>query len=218
LLAYSLQDQPFVHIDTDVFLWKPLPPNLAEAPVFAQCRDHFSRTDWCYRPRDVEQAFAQEKLALPKEWEYVQSRDTVLTAENCGILGGTNIDFLRYYSKQALDLVLRPQHAAAWSRLPDKKPYTIVIEQFFLSACVDFHRYHPRSPYRGVEVKHLFQSWEQAYDGNEAARLGFTHLIAGAKTSPVIARRLEERVRREDPAYVRVCERLLSTPTMRGLG
>ena len=210
LLAYSLQDRPFVHIDTDVFLWKPLPPSLLEAPVFVQCRDHFTPTDWCYRPRDVEQAFAKEKLTLPKEWEYVQSRDSNLTAENCGILGGTNTSFLRYYAKLALNLILRPRHKAAWSRLPDKKPYTIVLEQFLLSACVEYHRHHPRSPYRGVEIKHLFHSWDQAYDPNEAARLGYTHLIAGAKTYPAIAKRLEDRVSREDPAYVRLCDRLLS--------
>jgi Family of unknown function (DUF6734) len=80
------------------------------------------------------------------EWEYVQSKDTLLTAENCGILGGNNCKFLRYYSKKAMDLVLQRRYAAAWRRLPDKKPYTIVIEQFFLSACVEFHRYHPKLP------------------------------------------------------------------------
>jgi hypothetical protein len=41
------------------------------------------------------------------EWEYVQSKDTLLTAENCGILGGNNCKFLRYYSKKAMDLVLQ---------------------------------------------------------------------------------------------------------------
>src|SRR5450432_369119 len=41
LVAYGLQDQPFVHLDTDVFLWKPLPPRLVSAPVFSQCpEDH----------------------------------------------------------------------------------------------------------------------------------------------------------------------------------
>lgn len=210
LLAYSLQDKPFIHIDTDVFLWKALPPSVADGPVFAQCRDHFTHHDPCYRPRDVEEAFASEKVPIPKEWEFVRSRDAILTAENCGILGGRDTKFLRYYSRKAMDLVLQRKYARAWSRLPDKKPYTIVIEQFFLSACVDFHRYHPASPYRGVEVRHLFPTWEKAYDGNEAARVGFTHLIAGAKTSPAVANRLESRVRREDPGFVRVCERVLS--------
>src|ERR1700733_2703918 len=32
LVAYSLQDQPFVHIDSDVFLWKSLSKEVAEAP------------------------------------------------------------------------------------------------------------------------------------------------------------------------------------------
>jgi hypothetical protein len=34
--AYHLQMEPFVHIDSDVFLWKRLPPRLEHADVFAQ--------------------------------------------------------------------------------------------------------------------------------------------------------------------------------------
>jgi len=69
---------------------------------------------------------------------------------------------------------------------------------------------HPTSPYRGVRIIHLFSSWEDAFDPNYAARVGFTHLVAGAKSHPAIGRRLEERVRREDPAYFRRCEKVLA--------
>jgi len=209
LVAYSLQTQPFVHIDTDVFLWKPLPKQVAEAPVFAQCRDEFSRLDGFYRPRDVEHAFAQESLRLPPEWEYARSKSAALTAENCGILGGTQVGFLRYYANAAMELILKPRHSKAWSRLADKKPYNVVVEQFFLSACLDFHRHRPASPFRGVTVKHLFSSWSQAYDGNHAARVGYTHLLGEAKTSSAVAKRLQARVQREDPLFLRLCERVL---------
>jgi hypothetical protein len=210
LLAYSLQDRPFVHLDTDVFLWKRLPRHLTESPVFTQYPEGFHDHDPHYRPQDIEWAFAQQSAKLPVEWEWARSNRGPFPAENCGVLGGSQVEFLRYYAQTAVDLVLQPENAAAWSHLHDKRCYNIVLEQFFLSACAGFHRFHPTSPYRGVQISHLFSSWEDAFDPNYAARVGFTHLVAGAKSHPAIGRRLEERVRREDPGYFRRCEKVLA--------
>ena len=210
LVAYSLQDRPFVHIDTDVFLWKPLPRHVAEAPVFAQHPEHFHVNDSGCGPRVIEDAFAQAGAVLPVEWEWSRSRgEPYFREENCGILGGSDLAFLRYYACSALKLVLDPRHAAAWIRLSVKNGYNMIVEQFFLTACLEFHRFHPRSPYRGVRIAHLFRTWDEAFDPNFAARVGFTHLMADAKSSPAVGRRLEARVAREDPAYLRRCEQVV---------
>src|SRR5471032_2830482 len=66
LFAYSVQDRPFVHLDTDVFLWKQLPARLEGAAVFSNARrltrrstsgavpvtlkQPSKRTTWCCRP------------------------------------------------------------------------------------------------------------------------------------------------------------------------
>src|SRR5437588_499165 len=39
LYAYRAQTEPFVHLDTDVILWKRLPTGVEGAPVFAQNPD-----------------------------------------------------------------------------------------------------------------------------------------------------------------------------------
>jgi hypothetical protein len=83
------------------------------------------------------------------------------------------------------------------------------MEQFFLTACVDFDRHHPDSPFRGVRVKYLFPSWDAAYNPNYAAKAGFTHLLGDAKSKPAVGKRLEERVKRDDPAYFHRCERII---------
>lgn len=210
LVAYGRQDRPFVHIDSDVFLWKPLPRGVAEAPVFAQCPEYYHGEDEGGSPREIERAFAAEGLALPVEWEWSRSKNgPVFKEENCGIVGGSHLPFLRHYAETALDLVLNPAHAPAWTRLPYKDVYNMVIEQFTLAACVEYHRFHPTSAYRDVRIKHLFRSWDEAFDGHRAARAGFTHIIGGAKSSPAVARRLETRMQREDPGYLRRCERAL---------
>jgi len=206
LVAYSIQDRPFVHIDTDVFLWNPLPPDVAEAEVLAQCPEYHHRNDE-RGLREIGNAFSECGSSLPVEWEWAVSReDTFLREENCGILGGCRVDFLRHYGRTAAGLILQPENAAAWRRVRQKS--NMALEQFFLSACVDFHRYHPGSPYRGVHVKYLFPTWADAFNPNWSTRAGYTHLLGDAKSSPVVGRRLEERIRREDPEYFHQCEKV----------
>jgi hypothetical protein len=207
LVAYSMQDQPFIHIDTDVFLWKALPPGVAQAAVFAQCPEYFHRNSGRGH-QSIEASFRACNRELPMEWEWAESRDdTYIREENCGILGGCRVDFLRHYAQTAVDLIMKPEYSGAWSRTPVK--CNLAVEQFFLSACLDFHRFRPDSPYRGVRIQYLFPSWEDALNPNSSARAGFTHLLSDAKTNLTAGRRIEERVRREDPGYVRRCEKVL---------
>lgn len=206
LVTYSMQDVPFVHIDADVFLWKPLPAEVVNAPVLAQCPEFFaSKTDPGIR--EIHDTFESHGSPLPVEWEWaVSNEEPFLRQANCGIVGGQRVDFLRYYAQAALDLALTPPSSEAWARIRNKS--NTVLEQFFLSACVDFHRFHPDSPYRGIRMKYLFPSWEDACNPNRTARAGYTHLQFVAKSNPAVARRLAERVQREDSFYFRHCERV----------
>jgi hypothetical protein len=211
LYAYSMQDRPFVHIDTDVFLWKPLPPSIANAPVFAQCPEEHAWNEWC-GPEGIEAAFARQQLALPVEWEWLRSQSHAgFREENCGILGGNHVDFIRYYARLGLDLAMNPAHLAAWAELPEKSGYNMMLEQFLLAACLDYHRFHPESPYRGIRIKYLFPSWADAFNSQRTAQAGFTHLLGEAKTNPYVTQRLEQRMQHEDRDFYRHCLRLGAT-------
>lgn len=210
LVAYSLQDQPFVHLDTDVFLWQPLPGRLTSAPVLAQ---HPEACD-PYGPQVIEDAFARAALSLPAEWEWSRSHRAGRSRQaNCGIMGGTNAGFIRHYAGLALDIVLNPRHHAAWAAVADTSPLNWTVEQFLLSACADFHRFDPGSPFRGLSVRYLFDSASAAFDPAQADRLGFTHLLGAApKQDAHLTGRLEQRVRREDAAFYHLCQRIAGSP------
>lgn len=218
LKAYSLQDRPFVHIDTDVFLWRPLPARLIAAPVFAQCpENHPLQNAWC-GPRHIEYLFDRHKLSLPVEWQWASSRNTTwFREENCGILGANNIDFIRHYAQTALNMVSDPAHRALWSELPEKSGFTMLIEQFLLACCIDYHRIAPHSAHRGVGIRYLFPSWSEAYNPHAAAALGYTHLLGDTKTHPAIMERLERRVAQLDPRFLRHCQRVAQSQATVGV-
>jgi hypothetical protein len=206
LVAYSLQEKPFVHLDTDVFLWRPLPSWLTAAPVFAQCPErHSLENAWC-GPRHIEHLFAEHRISLPVEWEWASSRNTTwFREENCGILGGNRVDFLRAYANTAIRMVTDPSHASAWARLPEKSGFNMLIEQFLLAACLDYHRIAPNSAFRGVTIRHLFPAWAEAFNPRAAAQAGYTHLLGDAKTHPEVTARLERRIAELDPFFHRHC-------------
>lgn len=209
LFTYSMQDRPFVHIDYDVFLWKPLPAHVVDAPVFAQCPEFHPPLDEWAGPADVEAAFSRHGLVLPVEWTWWRALgQTAYREENCGIVGGQRVDFLRHYANSALKLVRDPAHGPVWRQLPHLHGYNMAVEQMMLAACVDYHCFHPESLYRGVQIRYLFPSWDAAFDPVRAARAGYTHLLGDAKRDPAVARRLEERIRSEDPELYRRCVRL----------
>jgi hypothetical protein len=210
LLACSLQDRPFVHLDNDVFLWKALPRDLLQSPVIAQCPYSFNRNHPHFRPQEIELAFAQEGLTLPAEWIWARTNRNDFAAANGGVLGGSGVDFLRYYAQSALELVLKPENGPAWSHIANKQWPYVLLEEFFLLACVEYHNSQADSPYRGVKMSYVFPSWEHAYDPNRALRVGYTHLMGAAKSHPAVGLRIEERVRRQDPAYYRRCEQVLA--------
>jgi hypothetical protein len=209
LAAYRLQDAPFLHLDTDVFLWKAPPASLLAAPVFAQCPErHALENAWC-GPEEVVNLFQRYRLDLPFEWKWALARSSGwFREENCGIMGANRVDFIRYYSDLALDMAMNPVNAEAWRTIPDKSGYNMVLEQFQLAACIDFHRFHPSSLFRGLRIEYLFPSWEASYNEGIAGRAGYTHLLGDAKTHPDIAARLERRMAEIDPTFHRRCLRL----------
>jgi hypothetical protein len=209
LVAYRLQQGPFVHLDTDVFLWKPLPSSLIVAPVLTQCPElHSWDEPWC-TPRRIETLFERHQLGLPVEWEWASSVDThTFREENCGIIGGNEVGFLRHYAQTAISLVQDPAHRGAWAEATDKLSFAIILEQYVLSACLEYHRVDPQSRYRGVTVRHLFPSWAEAYNPDASSRVGYTHLLGDAKRDARVTDRLERRVAQMDPAFARHCERV----------
>ena len=206
LYAYSLQHEPFVHIDSDVYLWKRFPAYLESADVFTQNPEPFSEVgDTWYQPERADRAFQETGGRLPEEWQWYRQVQTQQRAECCGILGGQNTGFIRHYAEQALRFAVDPANDRAWQALGNKAGQMTLVEQYLLAACVEFHSANSSSAFNPVQMRYLFDSLSQAYNPDSATRVGFTHLIANAKKNRMIATRLEDRVKRDYPENFQRC-------------
>jgi len=201
LHAYRAQTEPFLHLDSDVFLWKPLPARLASAPVLAQNPEFFTEGQSYYHPEVFEAALTGNRGAwLPPEWRWYRAGGAGQRGECCGIFGGTRTDFIGHYADQAIRLIEHPANRRALRQVDDKIGHNILFEQYLLSACVDYHRAHHDSAFRDIAIDYVFASLDDAFNPDVAAEVGYTHLIADAKRNPDVAARLESRVRRDYPA------------------
>lgn len=205
LYTYRAQTDPFVHVDSDVYLFKGLPPEIESAPVFAQNAEHFVPGQSFYQPEAMEDALSGAADGwLPPEWRWYRQHGGDTRGECCGVLGGTHVNFIRHYASQAIRLLEDPGNRRALEALPDKLVHTCLVEQYLLAACVEYWRAHG-TPFEGVAMHYLFSSLEDAFSQETTARLGYTHLIADAKNDPDVMARLEARVVRDHPELHDAC-------------
>ena len=115
------------------------------------------------------------------------------------------MDFISYYADLAIRMIGEPANLVAWRRLGSPIGDNILVEQFLLSACVGYHSGLVGSEFHRARVEYLFDSSEEAFDEEAAARAGYTHLIGAAKRNPHLMTRLVARVREDHPQYFERC-------------
>lgn len=215
LTAYAAQTAPFLHLDNDVFLWSPLPAAMMAAPVFAQNPETFYFEDQSlYRLEAFLKGIERFSGWLPEEWLwYVKHGGN--RALCCGIFGGHKLDFIRHYADHATEIIRHPRNQAVWPTLGVRD--NILVEQYFLAACLQYHQQGRASPYAGIDAAYLFGSSTDAFDPECATKAGYTHLIGDAKKNHHIAERLERRVQSDYPKYYERCLAYLERITRPGV-
>jgi hypothetical protein len=209
LYAYRAQKKPFVHIDADVFLWKALPSEVGSAPLFAQNPEFISEGFW-YNPQEFIEFIEHRKGWVPRELTWFSLQESGQRGDCCGIFGGNQVDFIQYYADTVISLIENESNFDNWLHLPGKPIHMMLIEQYMLSACIEYQRNTPGSYYQDIQIEYLFDSVAKAYEPQRAKAIGYTHLIGDAKRNPEIATRLERKVARDYPYQYRKCLRHLN--------
>jgi hypothetical protein len=188
IVAQRLQDSPYLHLDSDAYMWKPLPDRVHEAPVAIQCyesMDHYKKAHPIFRSSIAK---GPEILLEPLHPENL--------AGNCGIVGGNDLPFLRVYTQTILDLLFDPENQAAFRTVATTIDFNTCYEQYYLTLL---------AKRRGVRIEPLMSALTPP--AREAAEVGFTHLFGRAKYNDKCISDLRERVKSEYPEYASKVER-----------
>ena len=86
--AYSLQTEPFLHIDGDIYLTQPLPPSIAEAGLIAQNKERCTE----YYRGMISRFLSVDGLKLAPQFAETLKSDNV-PSYNLGFCGGNDLDF-----------------------------------------------------------------------------------------------------------------------------
>lgn len=127
LLTYSIQDEPFLHVDGDVFIWNPLGKDLLNSALIAQNAE--TDTNAYNHGLQVlrKQGFLKKfNLTLPKKGNVI--------AYNAGIIGGYDIEFMGTYARQAIAFVQSNLKLSPTGI--DPVEYCMIFEQYFFAQIV----------------------------------------------------------------------------------
>lgn len=122
LYTYRDQQEPFLHVDNDVFIWQRFPDNIEHAPLVAQ---NYER-DMSFNRTNVISAMMVAKDIPP----YMQRMANTDEA-NLGIFGGTDTDFIRRYADEALRFAWGNVDTLRRLRYP--RYFNMVFEQYLLT-------------------------------------------------------------------------------------
>jgi len=105
IVAYAIQDKPFLHIDNDVFIWKPLPKRFLEGELCFQSREPFNSEWYSYY-----NLLRQPWEIAPVKPKKIADNPVYYYAYNCGVCGGHNLDFFRQWKECAKEYITAPEN------------------------------------------------------------------------------------------------------------
>ena len=189
--TYSLQTEPFLHIDGDIYLPKPLPEDVMNAPLVVQN----SEIGTIYYKSMIDNILSYPEIKLPS---FVKKRiqDGSWMSYNMGIFGGTNINFIQRYCKE----VFRFMES---NRINDKNTLlssidcNVFFEQIFF-ACLSNSNRKQVSCLIQTPVQDNGYTINDFCDLNSYGKKCYFHILGGHKTNKTVLDMLEKAMLRED--------------------
>lgn len=183
--TYSLQKEPFVHIDLDCVLWEKLPAKLLKSDIFFQNKDTF----------DIQPGYpGLIRLAEGTTIGYTMREAKVDYACNCGVVGVRRLDLAQKWHAMARDFIFNPHNKAFWDQLGNKQQMNYVFEQFFISCVMAKEK-----------VKPAFMITKVTHDKLALPDIKFTHVWGDHKRNADEIEKFRARLKKEFPSvYKRV--------------
>lgn len=194
LYAYSLHQEPFLNVDGDVFIWKPFPEKLLQAPLIAQNLE-MDLPAYVNCLRLMRKHFKVLPDLIPRRKE----KKEVLLAANAGIFGGTDTRFFKILYQEAFNML--DQNRAYFEKVPIGS-MNIMSEQYL---------FYLLAEKLNIPIHYLLS--EIASHPNYIELQAFNKLpqqcnyihIMGAKRNPTICEQMASRLYMESPGLYHKC-------------
>jgi len=187
--AYAVQTDPFIHFDSDIFLWKKLPELFTSNRLIAQNQE----TDFNHDILSLREIMAKFKY-IPLEI-LRHNNSSPHRSSNAGILGGLDIEFIHKFTDRALAFALN--NSDMIDLLENPSFFNIIFEQY-LFTCM--------AKEENIEISYLFDKLSSDYSElcdfkNIYSPQKFLHLIGPYKQYQEKEMAVAERLMMEFPEY-----------------
>jgi len=200
--SYSLQNEPFIHVDSDIFIWKEFESKLVNSPLL------------CQNPEDgnfYNEHYFTIFYSMIKSFDYCPEilnqsilKNERIKAVSAGIIGGQNVDFFKIYKSKVFEFAER--NMAKFSKI-NVKYSNIVFEQFLFYALAEE---------MGIDISYL-SSETQIFLSSILDFTGvpkkneYIHLYSGVKKTKLYVDCLEYRLQKDHPTHYYKIINLLKT-------
>lgn len=122
IYTYSLQKEPFIHADGDVYIWKKFDAAIEQAPLLAQSlEDNFAYYD------DMLSILEKQNFWVPPAIAAIDRASSNLQTVNAGVFGGSDIAFIHAYCKDLLRFYINNKEPLAGNGVGKLNP----LDQFY---------------------------------------------------------------------------------------
>ncbi|WP_259069548.1 DUF6734 family protein [Mucilaginibacter sp. X4EP1] len=189
IYTYSIQKEPFLHLDADVFFWKKPHADLLSSPLIAQNLD-VNLEIYRVALNEINEQFARIPSSFVKE----RYEHTNLYASNAGLLGGSELSFFKDYAIAAFGFINENKqylHSVNTANL------NFIFEQYLFCALAA-QKAIPVSYYKGPVNNPVFKDYIKFEDFPE---IDMIHPVGGFKKYPHVCGHVAKKLRNDYPEY-----------------
>lgn len=183
--TYSIQTKPFLHVDGDIFLTKPISEEVITAPLIAQNRE----IGTAYYKRMMDRILQEPAIKLPK---YIADglKEESIASYNMGIFGGSDLDFIHQFCHEAFEFMKS-------NRMNDNTckhsfiDCNVFFEQVIFGVITDLHKKEVASVV-GRAICDEGYTWQEFCNFRKFGENKLLHLLGGHKRNKKITYSLEK--------------------------
>jgi hypothetical protein len=187
--TYSIQTDPFLHLDGDVYLWQKPDAYLLNAPLIAQNLD---KNLPFYA--DILNQINYHLSFIPESFSRKNFEHKDVYASNAGLLGGHDLSFFKEYSRRAFEFI--DKNTADLEKMTTGSLNLIFEQYLFCQLAAELNI--PISYYKGPVEDPVFKDYIRFED---YPHLQMVHPVGGFKQYAHVCDHLAKTLRKDYPEY-----------------